>query len=67
MQHNLIIRHAKYAYMQACTFCNISKPMMLLHLKFCLHSDKIKNCVQHAIKTFNIEPQLIQIKAICST
>lgn len=32
MHHNLIIRHAKNAHMQACTFCNISKPIMLLHL-----------------------------------
>lgn len=53
--------------MQACTFCNISKPMMFLHLKFCLHSNKIKNCSQHATKTLNMELQLIQIKAICST
>jgi hypothetical protein len=61
MQHNHIIRHAKNAYMQACNFCNISKPIMLLHLKFSLHSNKIKNCSQHASKTFNREPQLIQI------
>jgi hypothetical protein len=62
MQHNLIIRHANNAYMEACIFCNISKQMMLLHLQFCLHSNKINNCSQHAIKPFNIEPHSYKLK-----